>query len=259
MDDFEFKPITDGLGFHHTKKTQKPTPAVTPSSSLRSKGDLVSTLRGQDVQTPEVFGKDAFRLPRADFAEKTKSMPFPLSNNFKETRTAPHPEVTKAPSVTAAVDAARRASEIFSPQVLPKAQVSSVHLGAMILDLLVMAVISVFFVVAVLLVAEAEIQAVLANIPADFMTTVSVATLFAAISFLYLLISRSFFGASLGEWAFDQKLGTSDDQASGWFPIEVLVRTFVVALTGVILLPLLSWITGTDWAGRISGLQLYKE
>jgi hypothetical protein len=76
---------------------------------------------------------------------------------------------------------------------------------------------------------------------------------------LYLLTARSFFGASLGEWAFDVQLGSDHDQKQPVYPLLVAWRTILVTVTGFVILPLLSLVFRRDLAKIFTGLQTYQR
>lgn len=83
--------------------------------------------------------------------------------------------------------------------------------------------------------------------------------LFGGTTQIYMLTSRSLFGMTLGEWAFDLQLGKPQQQISVKYPILVMWRTFLVTITGFILIPLLSLIFKKDLFSYVTGLQLYKK
>jgi len=79
---------------------------------------------------------------------------------------------------------------------------------------------------------------------------------FAFLHSAYLVLLRVFLGSSFGEWACDLRLGLPRQRFSSRYTFFVLKRFVIVVLSGVVLLPFLSLLTGVDWAGRLSGLPL---
>jgi hypothetical protein len=73
---------------------------------------------------------------------------------------------------------------------------------------------------------------------------------------VYHLVLRVFLGFTLGDWAVGLRLGEVHQRLSFSFAAAVQLRFLVVVATGVVLLPLLSALTGRDWPGRLSGLPL---
>jgi hypothetical protein len=72
----------------------------------------------------------------------------------------------------------------------------------------------------------------------------------------YLIFLRLFLGGTLGEWACGLRLGQIRQRLSSRYSLLVLARFAIVLGTGLIVLPLLSFVTGKDWAGKLSGLPL---
>jgi hypothetical protein len=85
------------------------------------------------------------------------------------------------------------------------------------------------------------------------------ALLFVSVLQLYMLTARSFFGASLGEWAFDLQLGTDEEQQKTFFPLLSALRTLVITFTGFVILPIISLLAKRDITRHIGGLQLYRR
>lgn len=82
------------------------------------------------------------------------------------------------------------------------------------------------------------------------------AMIFLFLHVTYLLSLRVVLGHSLGEWACGLKLGEPRTRLSPRYSLQVLWRFAIVVGTGVVSLPILSYLTGQDWAGRLSGLPL---
>lgn len=75
----------------------------------------------------------------------------------------------------------------------------------------------------------------------------------------YLLFLRVFAGCTLGEWACGIRLGEPRHRMSHDYTSRVMQRFFVVAVTGGLILPVLSLAFGFDLAGRMSGLPLVQH
>lgn len=80
--------------------------------------------------------------------------------------------------------------------------------------------------------------------------------LFALCAWIYLLTLRCFFGFTIGEWACDLRLGQPHQRFMRSYPVKVFTRVTLIVGTGLFALPLLSFLTGRDWAGKITGLFL---
>ena len=93
----------------------------------------------------------------------------------------------------------------------------------------------------------------------DLTAQISAIMLFVVVLQIYVVTSRSLFGCTLGEWTFDCQMGTDPQQKDGYYPMQVLWRSLLTIGTGVILIPLLSFISRRDLARYLTGLQLYRR
>ena len=99
----------------------------------------------------------------------------------------------------------------------------------------------------------------LSNAKTDGATQLHLGLLFLAVLQMYMLTARAFFGATLGEWAFELQMGTDKDQQRGIYPVQVMLRSLIMTFTGLILIPLLSFAFNRDLAKYLTGLQLYRR
>jgi hypothetical protein len=93
----------------------------------------------------------------------------------------------------------------------------------------------------------------------DHGTQIGVVLLVYSVSQLYLILSRSFFGQTLGEWSMDTQVGLPKEQEQISYIFKLISRTLVLTLTAFFILPLLSMIFGKDLAGRAASLKLYTK
>lgn len=139
-------------------------------------------------------------------------------------------------------------------------KLTAVHnIPGAILDGMVTLGISTIFLVCILAITRVNLMGLLSNANTDVSTQVHLLMLFVAVLQMYMLTARSFFGASLGEWAFDLQVGTDDQQRSALYPLQVAWRTLLVTFTGFLLLPLLSMIFKRDLAQPLTGLELVRR
>jgi hypothetical protein len=136
---------------------------------------------------------------------------------------------------------------------------SPVFLAAGILDTMVVAGVSTILLVAILAITRINLVGMLSNASTDFATQLNLGLLTLAVTQMYFLIARSFFGASLGEWAFDQQLGSDADRDKLTYALKVAWRTLLVTLTGFVIFPVLSALFRKDLASSLTGLQLYRR
>ena len=80
-----------------------------------------------------------------------------------------------------------------------------------------------------------------------------------SLGFLYLVLSRCFFGRTIGEWMFRLQLGSEEDQGKATYPVRVLIRSFFILISGFFIFPVLSLIFRKDLLFYLSGLSLHGE
>lgn len=289
FDEFEFKPLTDGLGFH--KKS------VSLKEGLKSTGVLEDEMQGIPMSMPKSLldeshphsrtKKHSFedvlsaleKTPLARSAtselqfteplpreQKREAMDFdiptaPVQSPFPQPGAYKIPGLKKAPVTTGltgeAVSVGTRRGAADSPQ--RKLMPTAVSFASALLDGIIVMALSIVFLIALLTVTKVDLSLVLNSLDKDRMTQISLAVLFVAVMQMYVIISRSFFGRTLGEWTFDLQLGRDSDQQSESYPLRVALRSLLNTVTGLVILPLLSSIFGQDLAGKLSGVQLYRQ
>lgn len=256
------------------KKAAEPTfakPTFGLSDSTDVSGSASSGVSGSVSGRPQIFQplvRDEYKPANSNFGRTTSSgglFPPPAqaaaasvgaptlgSSPYREqleqsfARAFPHAEKTKREQPTV-----EPVEEGLKP-------VSASPIAAL-LDGMVVAGISMILLVSILAITRINLLGLLTNAQTSASTQIQLALLFLIVLQLYMLISRSLFGASLGEWAFDQQLGSNESQAKSLYPLQVAWRTLLVTATGFILIPLLSMIFRRDLAKPLTGLQLYHR
>lgn len=300
FDEFEFKPLTEGLGFHKKQKSLRESikdsqldqgakpmvPTSIPlnvdeessmSSSQKAKEqrnltfeEIVTSLENSPLEATPNFSenknsavefssplprekKPDFKLMDVEIEPSTRS-PFPTQDTYKRPQKS---EIKKTPSKGDLASVGTRRGAADSPQ--GKLAVSPGSLSAAILDSVVVVALGLIFTTALLTVTGVQLQTLVNSVNNDLMTQVGVGVLLVAVMQIYFIISRAFFGRTLGEWTFDLQLGRDDEHRNENYPLRVILRSVLVTLTGVIALPLLSFLFRKDLAGMITGLNLYSQ
>jgi hypothetical protein len=244
-DDFEFKPITEGLGFH--KKTVQFKKELDITQSMPSVSMPIKSIeRTQTAPLDKRPGPSIERKSNDFRSTPSLSLPFhDFKERDKEITPTANPWKTQAARTTA------------QPPILQIQEVS-VSIPAIIFDSIVVIGLTCLFAIAVLLIVDVDLIDILQVAQSDFMTTLSLVLLFFSVLELYLIIFRSILGATLGEWAFDIQLGTRAEQESAYYPLRVIWRSIINIATGFVTLPILSLLIGKDIAGHLSGLTLKR-
>ncbi|HEX4925858.1 MAG TPA: RDD family protein [Bdellovibrionales bacterium] len=272
FDEFEFKPINDGIGFHKKSVQFKKELDVTQSMPSVSMPLSRPLQKGAD-ETPRQTVQPKATASNTGSAQPLSRQPYqtPVQPPAPAQPAAPQPAIkprlpfhdfTDTPTRPSARETARPAPNFSAaPQttsIRPIEEVN-VYIPSIIFDTIVVIGLTCLFAAAVLLVIDVDLATILQIAQTDFMTMLALVLLAFSVLELYLIIFRSFLGSTLGEWAFDIQLGSRAEQASPYYPLRVIWRSVIVIATGFVTLPLLSLLTGRDLAGRLAGLSLKRS
>lgn len=313
FDEFEFKPITDGLGFHKKKASgdkverslskdllsEADLPHAVPSGLIEEEDseprnqaeaykDLMRTLKSDlEIETAPEVNEDSVNelLGSPAMPELTLSEPLPRKPEAKKAMETSFevdlPDLTpqeiptmtempemiegELPSSSAFADrksilqnssTQRGASNSPKLSHLEKAPVS---FSSAILDFILVVALAGVFLVTLLLVTKVPLQSVVFSAKTDLFTRLSMILLLVAVMEMYVVVSRSFFGRTLGEWTFDFQMGNDEEIEAPMYPIRIAWRACVTISTGLVTLSLLSFLFQKDLAAKITGLQLYRQ
>jgi hypothetical protein len=235
-DDFEFKPITEGLGFH------KKTIDLREDASLPLKTGILPKSRAHTdtksaAQTHAPAGPTTFNSMPHTATERALHNPWAPSLKDKTII-----EKERKPQL---------ASENFVP--------IAVNWPAALFDAAMILGLGLLFSAVVFALTKIDLSELISMLKDEGGAQIATLLLIVAVFEIYCVTCRSFFGKTLGEWAFDCRLGLPQEQMSLLYPIKVAWRTLVIALTGFICLPILSTILDQDVAGLLSGVMLQSE
>ncbi len=302
-DDFEFRPITKGLGFHKkpislkeevvkTELINKALPKSVPhrpaarflqqeasvdealtyedillslgeSEPVRALDSMADSIEYdvhstesvlEDLDLSKTFQREQQASP--DIQPSEVSMPtMPLrdidQNIERKPFSTPRPTIMPRPGTNV-----RRSSSNAPESKLEKAPIC---VGSMVLDSVLVTSLSLIFTVSLLYVTQVSVPLFLSNLKSDLPTQLSFGVLYLSLYQMYVVVTRSFFGSTLGEWTFEHQLGNEKDQKRGLYPLKVVWRSLIIVMTGFVVLPLLSFIFRKDIIGFFSGLDLYKR
>lgn len=244
MDEFQFKPLTEGLGFHKKKDTSGSTTkgaglSLNLKQAEASMGDLNLTYP-LPRKTPrrETLGGGTNSVPNTAVDDILKTLNEKRSVDFADAKKA-------------------KASLRETPVASFKSSYFDVSAGILDAMLVVAAVLACLIVL--LLVTQIDLVGNLTNPGENFMIYFALLGLVASISWIYLVAHRAFLGATPGEWVFDQQLGSEADQKKAIYGLKVAARSLIVVATGFILFPALSLLFKKDLLGSVFNLSLLKK
>jgi hypothetical protein len=290
FDEFEFKPLTDGLGFHkktsslkeHVKATglmdehlqELPTNAPRFTEDLVPKKpmsfeDVITSLEKTPKKANSMSGKSFLEfsepLPRARESMKTMEIemprtptapvqsPFPSQDLFRQ----PPATLKRTPSQKDLSNVGTRRGAADSPQ--GRLVATSASVPSALLDFVVVTAIALIFLAVALTITKTDLGFALRAMQSDRWTGLSGLAMFVAILQMYLIVARAFYGQTLGEWTFDVQLGRKEDQQDTLYPVKVMCRSAILTVTGLVILPLFSLILQQDLVGNIVGVHLYQQ
>lgn len=254
FDEFEFKPLTEGLGFH---KKSSAASSVDATSKVQFKN---SHLQFNNSPSP-------------------LSPPLPRSAAATETKLTARPSTTVTPNISvptieddSILKAQSAVNEILKnlnhkkqqDELLNKNKKvyswknSAPSLAAAGLDFMIIAALFLVGLIAMISITKADLVSNILNPGSDYSVWMATGLLFFVSYFSYMVLFRSYMNFTLGEWAFDQRCGNTEEINSAWYAPKVILRTIVIAATGFLILPAISFIFGKDIAGQISGAHIQK-
>ncbi len=275
-EEIQFKPLSDGLGFHQKKikleagnldflslgaaskqGIQKNNVHVTPVIKLENKTEdfkkeLTPVWSQKASKTQHSWGGDVDLglTPREDGVVDRDSLSRPLliDNPFYVPRTSLSP-VEVVTLKFSGHDGLRK--------VKTKPAVTSFL--AIMMDVLTLISLCMIFLTFYFASTGQSLSEVILAMPHNAALKNQFVGLTISIGFLYLIISRCLFSRTIGEWMFHLQLGTEEDQDRSTYPVRVFIRTLVVFATGFILFPITSYFFKKDFLVYFTGLELHVE
>lgn len=261
FEEFEFKPLTDGLGFHKKKPAANTAAASTPLDQTSPKADpfAKNSLKSKGLELLEEPGADPLRSP---LPRKNRTALPTAPGNLTEVGgdgSAAVDEILKTLQKNRRLDFETSKEKIS--QTTPKLELkkSVWSFSAAILDAMLVVAASLLCMIVVLVATKADLIGNLSNPDGQGMIYLSLFSVFAGVCFIYLVGNRIFVGCTPGEWAFDQCVGKPEELNTTSYTLSVIARSLLVIATGFITLPILSVLTNKDIAGNITGARLFKK
>lgn len=248
FEEFEFKPLTDGLGFHKKK-------SATPNKDGMK-------LSSPGLELIDESSTDPLRPPLPRKKNSASSLP-PTPGSLTEvggdgTTSAAVDEILKTLQKNRRLDfdnGKKKISATEKDEYIP----TTWSLSAAMLDGMLIVAASLLCMIILLVVTKVDLIANLTNPDSQGMIYLATGSLFATVAFIYLSLNRIYLGWTPGEWAFDRRIGKPEDLNKAIYSLKVVARSLLVILTGFIALPILSILFNKDLAGTITGARLYKK
>lgn len=305
-DDFEFKPLTDGLGFHKKKtvsdnstrsKVSSESPFARPNSHMTS----TTAARNQTMNfiETEEDARPTTKTPHATLSTRVqnsrpKGREIPVIEDEISPGNKAVDQIIKSfkhndldfeqqkmrsnrpyqPSgSTEALKEIEKISDNTSIKLELKSTKKNVdqnkitfefektypHLLANVLDTMLVLAATMLCMIVLLTITKVDLITHITNPNSDPTIFYAIAGLFFSVILTYNLVTRVFLQATPGEWAFDIQLG-DEEQAKSWtYPLKIILRTVIYAITGFFIFALISRLFKKDLIGSLCGLSLNKK
>jgi uncharacterized RDD family membrane protein YckC len=252
FEEFEFKPITEGLGFHREQKNLAQKPAIMAKELLteEAKSLLSTPLPSRKNNAPATAVSSLmFEAETTNSLNRSTDVVDEILRNIQSTKTANK-------NIQAATQEAFKAS---GKQVKLEFKKSSVLMAAVFLDMMLVFASTLLCLVLLLAVTKVDLLSNLKNPDEQGFIYISTFSLLLTVGFIYYTCYRSFLGATPGEWAYDQKIEANSTKQAGFYTFKIVLRSLIIIATGVVFLPFFSWVLRKDLTGNLIGLNLVRK
>lgn len=247
FEEFEFKPLTDGLGFHKKKP-------------MKSESNKELLIKNHGLDLIEESSPDPLRPP---LPRKNRT----TAPDLTEIGGAPSPsassavdEILKTLQKNRHLDFEKsKEAKIEANKKTEEYKLTNWNFSSGLLDAMLVVAASLLCMIILLVITRADLIGNLTHPDSQGLIYVATFSLFAGVSFIYLLVNRVFLGYTPGEWAFDQRIGKPAETNTPMYTLKVAARSALVVMTGFILFPFLSLLLGYDLAGAITNARLMKK
>ena len=260
FDEFEFKPLTSGLGFH--KKTATAAATNTPNihTNFNTSIKTTSTIHQSSTTSAQSFNLQP-PLPRN---EQPRNEQNTVRRPALNVPMIEDDSITKAQSavneILKTLNQKKQQEDLLSKNKKRLTWVNAnPSLAAGFLDALLTSALFLISMIAMLAITKIDLIANINQPDSQFMIYWATLSLFATIQFIYFITCRAFLGHTPGEWAFDQRCGSEIQQASKTYILKVTARTFLNICTGFILMSFISLVIRKDILSYLTGLRIQKQ
>ncbi len=234
FEEFEFKPLTEGLGFHKKNKKEQP-PVTSQFNAVQFNSEIDSPLRSPLPRN----ARTQFNMP--DMDDSSAAVEEILQTLRSKKNETPKTNVT--------------------PRTAPilKYKAGLQNVSAFILDAMLVLAATLLCMIVVLSITKVDVTSAIFSSEASGFIFLSTLALFGLVSFVYLVGHRIFLGATPGEWAYDIRIGHPNEVGTAGYAISVIARSALVVLTGIFTLPLISLFIRRDLVGALSQTQILER
>ena len=125
-------------------------------------------------------------------------------------------------------------------------------------DALIVLSLNLLVISALIFSAQLDISNVLSNLQNNTSAQLAAVVFVLVVLKTYILLTRSFWGRTLGEWTWGLQMGRTEQIKKIWYPALILWRSLLVFATGFVVFFTLSILCRRDILYYLTGLRLYK-
>lgn len=248
FDEFEFKPLTAGLGFHKKETSNQNTKIDFSTSHLdfNNQSSPFAPPLPRPQQTPQGL------TARPVATKPTISVP-----------TLEDDSILKAQSAVNEILKNLNHKKQQEDQLLKRKKVlawknTTSSIAAAALDCMLISALFLMCLIGLISTTKIDLLTNLLNPGQYYQVWIATGVLFLSLVTVYMILFRTYLTYTPGEWAFDQRCGSDIQIASSTYSLKVAARSLINSATGLVILPLLSIIMKKDLAGQISGVTVQK-
>lgn len=252
FEEFEFRPINEGLGFHRKQKshslaspttgitaiTPKNTTAASPANRTAS-GTFSAPLPRHEARHDSTMRNFNIPVIEDDSIAKAQSAVNEILKNLNQKRQTDFNYETERQK-----DLLKKSKPFFFAAALDAMLITASFLLSMIV---------------MLTITKIDLFMNLSHAESSQFIYIATVGLFLTITFIYMVVNRAFSGFTPGEWAFDQCCGQIEQMNTLTYIPRLAFRTILVMATGFVTLPVLSYLFNKDVAGQITGVILFRN
>ncbi|AZZ35817.1 hypothetical protein CIK05_03045 [Bdellovibrio sp. qaytius] len=275
FDEFEFKPLTSGLGFHKDSAPAKnqnnmPAPKVEFKSShltFDTQATAATTSNNYNSTSasaaPLGFNLNS-PLPRATHTQSQHSTQMPQQRRSINVPTIEDDSISKAQTAVNEIlknlNHKKQQEEAINRNTRRTEWVAAVpSVSAGFLDTMLISAFFLLSLIAMLAITKVDLIANLSQPDPQYLIYWATLSLLGAIQLIYFVSCRAFLGCTPGEWAFDQRCGNELQQASSTYVLRVAARSVINVATGFVLMTIISIILRFDVLAAVTGTQIQKQ
>jgi|GEM_PF-5436028 len=269
FEEFEFRPLSAGLGFHKRNSEEQNTSSLGGSkSSTALRSDSMENISGLRMPLPRDGGQT--KRSSAASAGATGNSPLvenlkgvfedKLNKRIKQNRIWDIDDQLMPKDPKESLLATKASSGLNQAEgEITEWKKTSFDLTALLVDSFLISAIFLLSLALFSTTTGIDVVHGLTNNTLDPDIIFAMMSLLGVIAWIYMVAARAFAGVTAGEFIFDHRLGLPSQALKASYGWKVALRTSILFATGLVILPLAEEITGKDILGKVLKLSHYRK